>query len=294
MSEAYTSATQRIGPERIEDNFAQQPADCALVQDLLPLYIDNEVSPESHDRIATHIAQCERCAGYLAGARSVRAQLQRDQRAVCGPVPAAPPATPAPVAWAGGALPPRPTTSTLLPRLKQVLLLAAATIGVLILAPVLIPVAIVAAIPVGLFMVGRAIWQGIRGRSAAPPSFPRGSTGAMLAAIASVVSVLVCAGLIFGGLVTFTETNESGALLAGTFMLLFGTSGLVLINQRRGWLPQYASPAAVQQLFQFILLCGGVLAAATIVPGILVNMPLLVIGLVLAWVFWPRKRGAKP
>jgi len=292
MSEAYTSATQRIGPERIEDDIAEQPTDCALVQDLLPLYIDNEVSPESHARIAIHIAQCERCAGYLAGARSVRAQLLRDQQVVRTPA-AVPPATRTP-AGSAGALPPRPTMNTLLPKVKQILLIAAAAIGALILVPVLIPVAIVAAIPVGVFMIGRELWRRWGGQSFPSLAFPTGSASAMLAAVVSLVTVLVCAGLIFSGLVVLTETWEPAGQLAGILMLIFGSSGLVTINQRRGWLPQYASPSAVPELFKFILLGGSVLAAAVVVPNLLGSMPVLVIGLVLAWIFWPRVRGRKP
>src|SRR5262245_32729712 len=52
---------------------------CALVQDLLPLYLEGEVSPGSRDTIVEHLARCERCASFLAGAQSVRAQLRRDQ-----------------------------------------------------------------------------------------------------------------------------------------------------------------------------------------------------------------------
>jgi hypothetical protein len=51
---------------------------CALVQDLLPLYMEGEVSPGSRDVIVEHLAQCERCAGFLAGTQSARAQLRRD------------------------------------------------------------------------------------------------------------------------------------------------------------------------------------------------------------------------
>ena len=51
---------------------------CALIQDLLPLYAEGEVSPGSRDTIAEHLARCERCASYLAGAQSVRAQLGRE------------------------------------------------------------------------------------------------------------------------------------------------------------------------------------------------------------------------
>lgn len=53
---------------------------CALIQDLLPLYLEGEVSPASRDLITEHLARCQRCAGFLVGAQSVRAQLRRDER----------------------------------------------------------------------------------------------------------------------------------------------------------------------------------------------------------------------
>ena len=52
---------------------------CALVQDLLPLYLEGEVSSNSRDTIVEHLARCDRCAAFLAGAQSVRAQLRRDR-----------------------------------------------------------------------------------------------------------------------------------------------------------------------------------------------------------------------
>lgn len=52
---------------------------CALIQDLLPLYLEGEVSPGSRDTIVEHLARCERCASFLAGAQSVRAQLSRER-----------------------------------------------------------------------------------------------------------------------------------------------------------------------------------------------------------------------
>lgn len=51
---------------------------CTLVQDLLPLYLEGEVSTGSRDMIVDHLGRCERCAGYLAGAQSVRSQLRHD------------------------------------------------------------------------------------------------------------------------------------------------------------------------------------------------------------------------
>lgn len=58
---------------------SQELGACALVQDLLPLYLEGEVSPGSRDMITEHLAGCERCAGFLAGAQTVRVQLRRDQ-----------------------------------------------------------------------------------------------------------------------------------------------------------------------------------------------------------------------
>lgn len=71
MVESYESTTTRIAPLGTPN--------CTLVQDLLPLYIEGEVSPGSRDLIVEHLGRCERCAGYLAGAQSVRGQLRRDQ-----------------------------------------------------------------------------------------------------------------------------------------------------------------------------------------------------------------------
>jgi predicted anti-sigma-YlaC factor YlaD len=56
----------------------QESGVCALVQDLLPLYLEGEVSTGSRDVIVEHLAQCERCAGFLAGTQSARSQLRRD------------------------------------------------------------------------------------------------------------------------------------------------------------------------------------------------------------------------
>lgn len=54
----------------------QEFGECVLIQDLLPLYLDNEVSEGSRATIAEHLTRCERCAGFLAGARSMRMQLR--------------------------------------------------------------------------------------------------------------------------------------------------------------------------------------------------------------------------
>jgi len=51
---------------------------CAMVQDLLPLYIDGEVSPATREQVAAHLAGCPACAGVLAGARSAQSELRQD------------------------------------------------------------------------------------------------------------------------------------------------------------------------------------------------------------------------
>ena len=65
----YESATRRMHDE--------QPTVCALVQDTLPFYLDNELSPESRAYIDAHLESCDRCASFLTGARSVQVHLQR-------------------------------------------------------------------------------------------------------------------------------------------------------------------------------------------------------------------------
>ena len=66
----YETATTRLQPHAFTP--------CALVEDLLPLYIDGEVGPASRELMAEHLAQCDHCAGYLAGAQSARNQLRRE------------------------------------------------------------------------------------------------------------------------------------------------------------------------------------------------------------------------
>lgn len=74
---AYESTTSRFQPE---PSSSPQPSQCVLFEDLLPLYAEGEVSPGTRDLIVEHLAQCEHCAGFLAGAQSVRAQLRQDQQ----------------------------------------------------------------------------------------------------------------------------------------------------------------------------------------------------------------------
>ncbi len=38
---------------------------CNIVRDLLPLYLDNEASPESAEMIKSHLSECEECRKYF-------------------------------------------------------------------------------------------------------------------------------------------------------------------------------------------------------------------------------------
>jgi anti-sigma factor RsiW len=67
---AHETTTSRLNQQEL--------GACALIQDLLPLYLEGEVTPASRDLVAEHLARCERCAGFMAGARSVREQLRRE------------------------------------------------------------------------------------------------------------------------------------------------------------------------------------------------------------------------
>ena len=66
----YESTTRRIHEE--------QPGLCALIQDALPFYIENELSPEARAYVDAHVAACDRCASFLAGAQSVRGYVRRE------------------------------------------------------------------------------------------------------------------------------------------------------------------------------------------------------------------------
>jgi hypothetical protein len=68
---AYESTTSRL--------VQQELGACVLIQDLLPLYVEGEVSPGSRDMIMEHVARCERCAGYLAGTQNALTQLRRER-----------------------------------------------------------------------------------------------------------------------------------------------------------------------------------------------------------------------
>jgi hypothetical protein len=69
----YETTTTRLA--------SAQGVNCALAEDLLPLYIEGEVSQTTRDLMVEHLAQCEHCAGFLAGAQSARLQLRRDNAA---------------------------------------------------------------------------------------------------------------------------------------------------------------------------------------------------------------------
>ncbi|MBC8163265.1 MAG: zf-HC2 domain-containing protein [Roseiflexaceae bacterium] len=57
---------------------------CALVQDLLPLYLEDEVSADSRALIVAHLNGCAHCAGFLRGAQSARVQFAREREREVG------------------------------------------------------------------------------------------------------------------------------------------------------------------------------------------------------------------
>jgi len=68
--QSYESTTRRISQER--------PGICALIQDMLPFYLEGDVSSDSRILIDEHLNECERCASFLAGAQSVQTHLRRE------------------------------------------------------------------------------------------------------------------------------------------------------------------------------------------------------------------------
>lgn len=270
MTDAYTQSTQRIAVEH---------TDCALVQDLLPLYLDNEVSPESHARIADHITQCERCASYLAGARSVRSQLLQGQQ----------PAQASATAASYGPSAQQHMTKPFGHKLGRILLLTAGAIGLLILVPVLIPLAIVAAIPVGLYVLIRSIMNGWPNQHAGTPA--SGANKAFWTAVLSVLGAVLGVGLVIGGVAMISDGWYVQDRIIGILLALIGFGGLVRINQQRGWLPQYATPPVAQQLLHIAVISGAVLAGLFLVQSSLANMPpLLIVAGVAVLLWWWKKK----
>jgi predicted anti-sigma-YlaC factor YlaD len=55
------------------------PGLCSLIQDTLPFYLEGDVSARSRQFVEQHLEECERCASFLAGGRSVQAHFRRDK-----------------------------------------------------------------------------------------------------------------------------------------------------------------------------------------------------------------------
>lgn len=49
---------------------------CSVVKDLLPLYVDGALSPETESIIKEHIANCPECKELLSGANHIHHSLQ--------------------------------------------------------------------------------------------------------------------------------------------------------------------------------------------------------------------------
>ena len=54
---------------------------CPIIRDLLPLYLDEVLSPESTDAVEQHLAECENCRQYCAQMRSgeIKAKASPDE-----------------------------------------------------------------------------------------------------------------------------------------------------------------------------------------------------------------------
>jgi hypothetical protein len=326
----YTDTTQRY---RVPS--AEIPG-CTLVQDLIPLYLDGEVSHESHALMADHLAQCERCSGYLAGARSVRSQILKEQQtlrqsAASGPSVAAVRQSATQGfgavflstlllliylagAWlallgvsdahsggplfAGGllmatgliGLASSGQTQSLLWRV--LMLLTGVAGGGVLLSAMFAPWygfmngrGIV--VGYGLALIGIAVW-GLWPRASASPGTTtqalRGPNGALLTAILATLAALACAGLITVGLMLFLFEPFSEPRMIGAAIALAGGIGLLLLNQRMGWLPQLATTHAVRQAAGYALLIGGALLGSLLLSAVLGSVLPLLVGLALAGV----------
>lgn len=63
---------------------------CTIIQDLLPLYIEQEVSDSSRVMIDEHVRSCHHCRGFLAGSQSIQRQLRSTQPQAPTPPPIPP------------------------------------------------------------------------------------------------------------------------------------------------------------------------------------------------------------
>ena len=68
--ESYESTTRRMKSDK--------PGLCALIQDMLPFYLEGDISPQSRQFVESHLEECERCASFLAGGQSVQAHFRRE------------------------------------------------------------------------------------------------------------------------------------------------------------------------------------------------------------------------
>jgi predicted anti-sigma-YlaC factor YlaD len=63
---------------------------CTIVQDLLPLYAEQEVSEASRVMIDEHVRGCHHCRGFMAGSQSIQRQLRSTQPQAPTPPPIPP------------------------------------------------------------------------------------------------------------------------------------------------------------------------------------------------------------
>lgn len=285
---------------------------CALVQDLLPLYLDGEVTHESHVLIADHVQRCERCSGFLAGSQSVRTQMLREQQMLKQAQSSGPSVAQVqqPVAnslrhtvwllltslsWLGGLALTFVGIMSFTPLMlmigllmvgfgvvsmtashqaggfvgKALLLLTGLTGLLLIGDPILDPWAAHRHNPLtllaGLPLLALPLWALWPGRQAQggtpqqPASTPRGSGVAISSAF---ISLAMAAGLAMIALFGLWMIVAAGMTIDGQFMgvmlALIGIAGLLELNQRRGWIAEWAAPQQKRQLLAWMLIVGGI------------------------------------
>ena len=290
--------TQRLPYAEIEG--------CTLVQDLLPLYLDGEVTHESHVLIADHLGRCERCSGFLAGAQSVRAQMLKEQRAMrhaqtAGPTVAQlqqpmlhgegglvlvvagcaawvlglgvglfglgvpdPRAVVLGVLVAGGAMTVLWSLHRSQTLIWKMLCLATAALGALgaAAATTVNPgMQLGRVLPTTtLLLLGMAAsgwWASRR------PQQADSTTGSDAAINAAALGLLAAAGCGLLGLLGLWLIAVSpfwtGHQFFGVGLAMAGAGGLVQLNQRLGWVAEWASEQAKRRFFGLILVGGGTL-----------------------------------
>lgn len=326
----YEDTTQRYRMPRTEI------PGCALVQDLIPLYLDGEVSHESHALMADHLSQCERCSGYLAGARSVRAQILHEQQTLRAATATGPSVATVQqpiresiggqlwrllmaITYVGGlgftglGLLESSRYPDLHPAVIAGLVAVVISAGGLVIAgehrtgiwrllmaltwilgifaivnSVIDPWAARSALFLsGALLLALATW-GIWPRatnhsgSATPFAPAGGASGALLIGLGALLGALLCVGVFLFGSIVFATAPFMEPRLIGAGIALAGIAGLLLLNQRMGWLPSLTTTHDLRRAFGYLLLGGGALLGALVLSVAFGSLLPVLVGLALA------------